>query len=1157
MHLLRRSALAVIAAPALVGGCDSPIRPATPSSQTDAPSAQSSLTISNPGKWAPVPSWPRLVASHMAVLPDGRVFTFNSSDVPGTAETKDVYTWDPHAETYHQFSNGSNNVFCSGHSFLPDGRLVVAGGHIATGQGIKAVNFFDFRTSAWERGANLDAGRWYPTVTTLGNGEVLVVAGTNEVGAQNSVPEIGNGASWRLLGGAVRNLPYYPQMHLAHDGRVFMAGPSQGTRYINPAGSGAWSASVPSLWGLRSYGTSVMYAPGKILLVGGGDPPTATAEVIDLHAGTGWRSTGAMAYARRQHNGTVLPDGTVLVTGGTKGAGFNNEAQGVLAAELWNPATGTWTLLASMTTHRNYHSTAALLPDGRVISAGGGRCSGCTVDYPNAEIFSPPYLFNADGSDAARPTIAAAPAEVSHGQTFAVVTPDAANVARVTLIRLSSVTHAFNQNQRFEELSFTADADAGTLSVASPTSGNIAPAGHYMLFILNGKGVPSVARIVQVVGSAPLPAPSGSSDTTGGVEVDAGPARTGIEGDRLTFTGAANEDDGDTLTFTWNFGDGAPAATGSTVSHVYADDGNYTATLTVRDTRGGVATDVAPVTIANALPVVTVGTAPPSASAGQPYALGAGSFSDAGANDAPWSHQVDWGDGTPVVAADVMARGALPAASHTYATAGSYTITRRVVDRSGGAGSASATVTVTRSGTSAPTAVIGGSPAGQEGSAIAFSAAGSSDPDGGALTYAWNFGDGASASGASASHAYADNGSYPVTLTVTDPQGLAHSASATAAVANAAPVPNAGSDTTIVAGRRFDQRGSFSDAGAADGSWRFTYSWGDGTSSHSADDATAGSVPLIAHTYMTAGSRTLRLSVRDKDGDLGTDERVVTVLPNQLPVAAANGPYAAAEGTLVAFSSAGTSDGNGDALTYKWSFGDGSSSTTASPKKAYADNGTYAVTLVVRDPSGGADTATSSAVISNAAPTATLTAPTSIIEGASYTVSISGTDAGTADRATLQYALDCGLGAGYSAYSATVRSVTCPVQPDERAAVTVRGKVRDKELAERLYSRTMSVTNATPAVSLSAASAVSFPRGGTLSVRTRFTDAGVNDAPWAYTLVWGDGSPNTAGTSTSQGVETTFGHVYPVAGTFTAYVTVTDVDGRVGRSVNLTVTVTP
>jgi hypothetical protein len=191
-------------------------------------------------------------------------------------------------------------------------------------------------------------------------------------------------------------------------------------------------------------------------------------------------------------NATVLPDGKVLVTGGSSAPG-NDAAGAILAAEMWDPATGSWTTMASMQVPRLYHSTAVLLPDGRVLSAGGGRppAKDGGTNNLNAEIYSPPYLFNGP-----RPTIGSAPATIGYGQTFAVQTPDAASIAKVRLIRLSSVTHSTNMNQRIETLSFTQASDG--LNVTVPSNRNLLPPGHYMLFILNGAGVPSIATIVQV-----------------------------------------------------------------------------------------------------------------------------------------------------------------------------------------------------------------------------------------------------------------------------------------------------------------------------------------------------------------------------------------------------------------------------------------------------------------------------------------------------------------------------------------------------------------------------------------------------------------------------------------------------------------------------------
>ncbi len=263
-----------------------------------------------------------------------------------------------------------------------------------------------------------------------------------------------------------------------------------------------------------------MYDAGRVIFIGGGqDPgtrePTNVAEIIDLSANPpSWQQTSSMHFRRRQHNATILPDGTVLVTGGTRGGGgiskgFDDLTPGnpVHTAELWDPTTGEWTRLAAEDVDRCYHATAVLLPDATVLSAGGGeyRPDGSPAQndpkdsHRDAQIFSPPYLFKGP-----RPDITAAPASVTYGQVFDVETPHLEQIGHVSWIRLPSVTHSFDQNQRINFLEFKAGANA--LHVTAPASANICPPGHYMLFLLSKAKVPSVAKIVIIkaaVGLAP------------------------------------------------------------------------------------------------------------------------------------------------------------------------------------------------------------------------------------------------------------------------------------------------------------------------------------------------------------------------------------------------------------------------------------------------------------------------------------------------------------------------------------------------------------------------------------------------------------------------------------------------------------------------------
>ena len=196
-----------------------------------------------------------------------------------------------------------------------------------------------------------------------------------------------------------------------------------------------------------------------------------------------------MAFGRRQFNLTLLADGSVLATGGNStGAGLIDMNGGVYNAERWDPATGQWTTLAAQAVTRQYHSTALLLPDGRVLSSGGGICGTCDqVGYlaKNAEIFTPPYLFKKDGSGqlAPRPEIADAPGTVSHGTAFQITTPNAASIRKVGLIRLGSQTHSVEMEQRYVPLSFT--AGAGALTATVPANVNAAVPGVYMLFVVD------------------------------------------------------------------------------------------------------------------------------------------------------------------------------------------------------------------------------------------------------------------------------------------------------------------------------------------------------------------------------------------------------------------------------------------------------------------------------------------------------------------------------------------------------------------------------------------------------------------------------------------------------------------------------------------------
>jgi Domain of unknown function (DUF1929)/Kelch motif len=198
-----------------------------------------------------------------------------------------------------------------------------------------------------------------------------------------------------------------------------------------------------------------------------------------------------MAYSRSFLNLPVLPDGTLLAVGGETDKNGGNIANAVYSAERWSPQTQTWTTMAAMHTPREYHGTAILLPDARVLVSGMGADFGNVPNEMNAEFYSPPYLFQGT-----RPSITQAPAQISYGTNFFISTPDAATITTAVLIRTGAVTHFFDQNTRYVPVTF--QQSTGGLTISAPASANFAPPGYYMLFIVNSSGIPSVAPFVQL-----------------------------------------------------------------------------------------------------------------------------------------------------------------------------------------------------------------------------------------------------------------------------------------------------------------------------------------------------------------------------------------------------------------------------------------------------------------------------------------------------------------------------------------------------------------------------------------------------------------------------------------------------------------------------------
>lgn len=448
------------------------------------------------GEWS-APFDLGVVGIHSALLPTGKVLLFAYPDT-GTGSPARVF--DPATGTTTDVSiTMDRDVFCAGHSLLPDGRLFVTGGHIpgtAFGIGAPQTDFFASTTQTWTPGPLLNQARWYPTNVPLANGRTLIFGGDVDLSTSATTVESYDPVSNTLTtlpSSANRDLNLYPRMHLLTGGTIAWVNHAK-TRTFDPA-TNRWSRPVASLnFGSRGDTLSSVALPGldEILVIGGANNPsgtTATTEIIDFsNPSPQWRYSGPMNFARENGNAVMLPDGTVLMVGG--GLGPKNYQNPVLFAELFDPVTETWTVMDAQAIPRMYHSTAVLLPDGRVLSA--GQDHGTPVsNQRTGEIFSPPYLFKGP-----RPTITSAPPSVGYGQPFSVTTPDASSITRVALIAPGSVTHAIDNGQRYVELPFSVSGT--TLNLTSPPDGNQAPPGAYMLFIVNASGVPSVATWVQI-----------------------------------------------------------------------------------------------------------------------------------------------------------------------------------------------------------------------------------------------------------------------------------------------------------------------------------------------------------------------------------------------------------------------------------------------------------------------------------------------------------------------------------------------------------------------------------------------------------------------------------------------------------------------------------
>jgi hypothetical protein len=507
------------------------------------------------GAWsAPFPH--RSYGMHAALLPTGKVI-FWSLPLNGQSDANEgvAWLWDPAAGTgpgaFEDVdpplvdSDGDGTlerapIWCSGQSFLPDGRLLIAGGNRqwpdydagATDYiGWEAVFTFNPFSETWARQPDMAGGRWYPSQVLTGDGSTYIASGYDKDpmgGAANKrlerflpSPDMdGTDGVVAVIGSPTgTSFGLYPHLFALPDGKVAVAGPIRSDVALLDTATGVWdrlfdqNGMRPLMSQNRVGGTAVLQPSGPggsdvVTDIGGWantgegstyDPSVATTETIDFSPASGmprWVQDAPLNVARANHNTVLLPDGSMVTVGG--GAGRSNAA-GVRAmyddgrsrpVELRDAGGGPWRLGAPQAEDRGYHSTALLLPDGRVMSAGDDVHP--DDDGDTIELYSPPYLFRGE-----RPAIGAAPAAVGYGQQFDVAS-SSPGLTRAVLMAPSATTHAADMTQRHVELEVAGRPAGGGLTVRSPGHRNLAPPGYYMLFVLNEAGVPSVSRWVRL-----------------------------------------------------------------------------------------------------------------------------------------------------------------------------------------------------------------------------------------------------------------------------------------------------------------------------------------------------------------------------------------------------------------------------------------------------------------------------------------------------------------------------------------------------------------------------------------------------------------------------------------------------------------------------------
>lgn len=484
------------------------------------------------GNWETLPDAPEF-AVHAALLKSGKVIIWSGHAELGPGFGLNTALYDPSTNSYTivPFSD-DDDLFCAGHAFLPDGRLV-AGGGANQGQ-VKSTHIFDPVTESWTRleGGDLRDFRWYPSMVTLADGRIAIVSGTaggasgvvddmEVLDLSKPAPPAGTTVHyWDLVGGSSKTFSgLYPGLHIVPTGELVFTrtgwnshtgiADSAARFAFSTATSGSWIDFAPLAYPDRKEGASVIMvddtgtAPqAKILVMGGRsgtEPAIANCEVIDITdpaTSLGWAEVSPMAHPRIGMSAVILPDGRVMAVGGRQTPSrFDTTPIYVMNCEIYDPATDTWAETPPMAYPRQYHSAAVLLADGRVFTSGGVDATlgfGASGNQKTSEIYTPQYLSGGPG-----PAIIAAPASASFGDVIQVDTPNPSSVQQACLLALGSISHHTDTQQRHVNL-LIQSATASSVNVRMPGIAETAPPGVYMLFLIGDTGAPSVSHFIQL-----------------------------------------------------------------------------------------------------------------------------------------------------------------------------------------------------------------------------------------------------------------------------------------------------------------------------------------------------------------------------------------------------------------------------------------------------------------------------------------------------------------------------------------------------------------------------------------------------------------------------------------------------------------------------------